>query len=334
MTLRLKRLLKDYEDGLPIFKELIQNADDANATEISFLYDERSNDDLTSSLIDQSMKSWHGAALWVHNDSVFTKEDFENIKKLNAATKASDTTKIGKFGLGFNSVYHLTDVPCFLSGNHIVYFDPHSKYLRRAFRQKNNTRGKRINLKMNKDLIQFNDQFKIFDGVFKARVDFEKHDFETYSNTLFRLPLRNLETASKSDICNTNYSKEEMELLLDKLKESLETLILFTENIQKVSVYHLEQNASPSQMTRMFSVRKKTDTWSSNLINQNLLVSATRQIEKYAVTQQLPAISLTGKRVMYIEMVCNLNENLINETVTKRWLQLAFTGSKKYKFCC
>ena len=329
LTLRLKRLLKDYEDGLPIFKELIQNADDANATEISFLYDERSNDDLTSSLIDQSMKSWHGPALWVHNDSVFTKEDFENIKKLNAATKASDTTKIGKFGLGFNSVYHLTDVPCFLSGNHIVYFDPHSKYLRRAFQQKNNTRGKRINLKMNKDLIQFNDQFKIFDGVFKARVDFEKHDFEIYSNTLFRLPLRNLETASKSDICNTNYSKEEMELLLDKLKESLETLILFTENIQKISVYHLEQNASPSQMTRMFSVRKEANTRSSNLINQNLLVSATRQIEKYAITQQLPADSLTGKRVMYIDMVYNLNENLINEPVTKRWLQLAFTGSKK-----
>ena len=76
MTLRLKQLLKDYEDGLPIFKELIQNADDANATEISFLYDERSNDHLKSSLIDHLMKQWHGPALWVYNDAVFTKEDF------------------------------------------------------------------------------------------------------------------------------------------------------------------------------------------------------------------------------------------------------------------
>ena len=111
LTLRLKRLLKDYEDGLPIFKELIQNADDAGATEISFLYDERSNDHLKSYLIDQSMKHWQGPALWVYNDAVFTKDDFENIRRLNAGTKETDTTKIGKFGLGFSVVYHLTGVP-------------------------------------------------------------------------------------------------------------------------------------------------------------------------------------------------------------------------------
>ena len=146
LTLRLNRLLKDYEDGLPIFKELIQNADDAGASEIKFLYDERSNDNLQSSLIDQSMKHWQGPALWVYNDAVFTKEDFENIRRLNGGTKETDTTKIGKFGLGFNAVYHLTDKPCFLSGNYVVYFDPHSRYLGRALRSKNEC-GKRIDLR-------------------------------------------------------------------------------------------------------------------------------------------------------------------------------------------
>ena len=184
LTLRLKQLLKDYEDGLPIFKELIQNADDAEATEISFLYDERSNEHLKSSVINQSMKQWHGPALWVYNDAVFTKEDFENIRRLNACTKESDTTKIGKFGLGFNAVYHLTDVPCFLSGNYVVYFDPHSKYLGRALRSKNEC-GKGIDLRKNKALIPFNDQFKIFDGIFNARIDFRERNFETYNHTLF-----------------------------------------------------------------------------------------------------------------------------------------------------
>ena len=34
-----------------------------------------------------------------------------------------------RFGLGFNAVYHLTDVPSFVSGDHIVMFDPHARYL-------------------------------------------------------------------------------------------------------------------------------------------------------------------------------------------------------------
>ena len=328
LTLRLKHLLKDYEDGLTIFKELIQNADHAEATEISFLYDERSNEHLKSSLIDQSMEPWHGPALWVYNDAAFTKQDFENIRRLNACTKESDTTKIGKFGLGFNAVYHLTDVPCFLSGKYVVYFDPHSKYLGRALRSKNKC-GKRIDLRKNKALIPLNDQFKIFDGIFNARIDFKERDFETYNHTLFRLPLRNHEAASKSDICNLNYTSHEMKLLLEKLKNSLETLILFTENISKVCVNSLERNASPSQITLMFRVRKETKTRCSSLIHQNLLVSATKQTEVKTTTTQSDEDSLASTRVMDIDMIHYLNENLKSEPIKEIWLQLAFVGSKR-----
>ena len=328
LTLRLKRLLKDYEDGLPIFKELIQNADDAGATEISFLYDERSNDHLKSHLIDQSMKHWQGPTLWVYNDAVFTKEDFENIRHLNAGTKETDTTKIGKFGLGFNVVYHLTDVPCLLSGNYVVYFDPHSRYLGRALRSKNEC-GKRIDLRKNKALIPFSDQFKVFDGIFKAKIDFRERNFETYNHTLFRLPLRNNETASNSNICNVNYSSYEMKLLLDKVKQSLETLILFTENIKKVSVYHLEKNTIPSKMTPMFSVRKETNILSSNLINESLLVAATKQMEKDVNAQQSTTDNLTSTRLMHVKMVVCLDEHYSRKSIKETWLQLAFTGSQK-----
>lgn len=44
-------------------------------------------------------------------------------------SKASRPTSIGRFGLGFNAVYHFTDLPCFVSGDHLVMFDPHAKYL-------------------------------------------------------------------------------------------------------------------------------------------------------------------------------------------------------------
>lgn len=31
---------------------------------------------------------------------------------------------IGRFGVGFNAVYHLTDLPSFVSGSSLVLFDP------------------------------------------------------------------------------------------------------------------------------------------------------------------------------------------------------------------
>ncbi len=31
--------------------------------------------------------------------------------------------------MGFNAVYHLTDIPGFVSGDHLVIFDPHARYL-------------------------------------------------------------------------------------------------------------------------------------------------------------------------------------------------------------
>jgi sacsin len=34
--------------------------------------------------------------------------------------------------IGFNVVYHLTDLPSFVSGQHLVYFDPHCAHLPRV----------------------------------------------------------------------------------------------------------------------------------------------------------------------------------------------------------
>ena len=129
LTKNLKSILEGYQDGLAIIKELIQNADDAEATEVSILYDRRPNENYKTSLINPELKEWQGPALWVYNNKKFTEADFNNITKLNAETKRSEATKIGKFGLGFNAVYHLTDVPSILSDDSLVIFDPHFRYL-------------------------------------------------------------------------------------------------------------------------------------------------------------------------------------------------------------
>ena len=43
--------------------------------------------------------------------------DFENISRIGQASKLEKLTTTGRFGLGFNSVFHWTDVPSFVSGD-------------------------------------------------------------------------------------------------------------------------------------------------------------------------------------------------------------------------
>lgn len=41
----------------------------------------------------------------------------------------STVTPCCRYGLGFCSVFHMTDLPSFVSGEHLVVLDPHANYL-------------------------------------------------------------------------------------------------------------------------------------------------------------------------------------------------------------
>ena len=241
LTTRLKRLLEDYTDGLSVLKELVQNADDAGATEIRFLYDERTNEDAMSYLFDEGMRDCQGPALWVYNDAVFRDEDFVNIEKLSGATKEHDTEKIGKFGLGFNAVYNLTDVPMFLSRNYFVVFDPHMSHLGQFIKKNAARPGIKIDLRKDADgLREYSDQFKPFNGIFGCEFHLNG-EVNSFDGTLFRFPLRTREQAIRSEIKQLSYDDNEMQKLLQMFLQGANNLLLFTQNILRVGIYHLSQ---------------------------------------------------------------------------------------------
>ena len=257
LTTRLNRLLEEYTDGFSVLKELVQNADDAGATEVRFLYDERTNEDAMTCLFDEGMKGCQGPALWVYNDAEFKDEDFENIAKLNGATKEHDTEKIGRFGLGFNAVYNLTDVPMFLSRNYFVIFDPHTSYLGKVIKNK---RKPGIKIDLNKDvkkLRKFSNQFKPFNGIFGCDLHLDKED-NSFDGTLFRFPWRTSEQAERSEIKMLPYDDCEIRELLHMLIHRSKSLLLFTQNVLRVEVYSLPRKTSQDKAlpSLMFQVLK------------------------------------------------------------------------------
>ena len=67
--------------------------------------------------------------MYVYNDAVFEEKDFASLASLANSKKLGDVASTGRFGCGWNSVYHFTDLPSIVSGDHVVFLDPHRAFL-------------------------------------------------------------------------------------------------------------------------------------------------------------------------------------------------------------
>ena len=235
LTVRLKTILNDYKDGLPIIKELIQNADDAEATEVNICYDKRSHAINEDMLFFAGMSKSHGPALIVNNNSMFSDEDFVNIQKLAAGTKRNNKLKIGKFGTGFCSVYHITDVPSFLSRDRLYIFDPTLKHLKEAV--KNEARpGKKVNFRAK--FFSQSKQLEPYEGLFGFDSKSE------YNGTMFRLPFR----TSESELSSIPYTDTDVRKLIDGIEECGDNLLLFLRHVKRISVYQFDADKSSPEI--------------------------------------------------------------------------------------
>lgn len=254
VTTRLKNILSNDIDDMAVFKELIQNAEDAGATEVKFLLDWRKNK--TEKLLSTGLAETQGPALWAYNNACFTDKDFESINKLGGATKAGNEDKIGRFGLGFSTVYNVTDLPSFISREFVAFFDPHTTHLGDLINDKSRP-GIRLNIKNNPKVVTaFPDQFKPYEGVFGCTFQTKGEPF-FYDGTLFRLPLRTMRQASESEICSKFYDENRLSSLISAFQENAPKMLLFLQNVAKITVLQTSKDQQPSKPTVMFEVEKQ-----------------------------------------------------------------------------
>ena len=98
----LADVYKDAGDGRTLFRELVQNADDAGARRLTLVVLERGWTDARNSLL-------HGPALLVANDGAFADKDRVALHKAIGGSKEDNVDKVGTFGIGLKSVFHICE---------------------------------------------------------------------------------------------------------------------------------------------------------------------------------------------------------------------------------
>ncbi|CAG8562607.1 25056_t:CDS:10 [Gigaspora margarita] len=307
LAVRINNIIRDYSIE-SIFNEFLQNADDAGAKKISFIIDHRKcnesisnssnkNIDKQNSLLSDEMNQWQGPALWIYNDASFTPHDFEAIKRLGTGSKRKDKTKIGKFGIGVNCVYHLTDFPSFVSGEYIAFFDPLEKYLPKKGNPPRCPRGTKINFIKKNFRKRFEDQASPYIGILGC--EFKKK----FNGTLFRLPLRTLSSEISSQ---TIRSKDLRSKLFDNIQGSHEMLFL----------KHIEQcNLSQMNATGNLELIWETKIQNMNSIRE-LRISHSPEIKLYQLEMETKCRQSRFKnsKCSEIWLICTGGNDLVDKS--------------------
>ncbi|XP_052816667.1 sacsin-like [Mya arenaria] len=222
---QLRGILAEYPDGGQILKELIQNAEDAGARDVSILLDAgRTNRDV-GDMAPVYTKFFQAPALCVYNDAVFTEQDWEGITMIYSSIKEEDKSKVGRFGLGFKSVFHITDYPCIISGHKMLLIDPQQRIDRVTALfdipfLHDPTEG-----------LDMNHFYNCLGGYFG--VDQRMISDGHYNGTLFWFPLRE----RASPLSDTLYDERKILDLLDGLKSEAPSILIFLRNLESLTVF-------------------------------------------------------------------------------------------------
>lgn len=238
------------------------------------------------------MSELQGPSLIVYNDAAFTEADFKCLAKIGQGSKLEKLATTGRFGLGFNSTYHLTDTPSVVSGDYLVIFDPHCTSVPGATM---NQPGVRIRFTGSNLSVTFKDQFLPFQ-YFGCDVH---HNFP---GTMFRFPLRTTIQARKSEISKRSYSINDVEANLKQLVIQLSNMLIFLRNVRCIEIYR--SNSSLNKEPILLHRSKSSITKVENINDQSLLTYFDKAMNNKSTAAEL------SRDGFYKRLLSTSDENL------------------------
>lgn len=263
LTTRLHNLVRSYPKGLGILKEFIQNADDAEADEITFIIDERQYE---TTGLPESMRWLHKTpALLVYNNKAFSEDDLNGIQRIGESGKSQSVGKTGRFGLGFNACYNVTDVPCFFTRGRLFFFDPHYQTIPGAAID---SPGRCFSVE---DIEGVN--WPIFQSLTSVI-----ESAKTFAGTVFRLPFRTEDQKEHSRIKKDAYTVENVFESVQELADMGSAMLIFLKHVRRIRVERYASNGQKSLLLSMESVNADEIAAARAKVNELLSVKDTGQL--------------------------------------------------------
>jgi len=282
ITDRLRDLVRNYPKGLGLFKEFLQNADDAGASKLRIIYDHRLH---KGALENTAMAVALTPSLLFFNDQIFTDADFQRIQSIGNGGKVSDSNRTGRFGLGFNTCYSVSDHPSLLTADKIAWFDPHQ----RVFPKGKNARAWSVPVAQE----HFPNWLETFAPAgLKPGAGY-------LSGTTFRLPLRTSGDAVISEICDEPFTYEDFISILEELNQVGPPLIIFLRSVNTLEVLEIGEDGA-EQLKYQLSTVNESEVEQNRSILRNIVDGRPEDLlEKWlASDEQLPVVQYNHSFVL------------------------------------
>ncbi|TFK17299.1 hypothetical protein FA15DRAFT_661546 [Coprinopsis marcescibilis] len=265
------------------------NSDDAKAVKQILVLDCRSH--ASGMLKDPKLAVLQGPAVLAFNDQRFEPEDWKALRTISESSKRADTSKIGKFGIGIRSTYHVTDHLQILSGDTMVTFDPQEALI---------SDGAMV-MDFNADNSAIVDHlvpFKYFLG------ENSINETTSFLGTVVRLPLRNAPSRLRDSIVTREEIKQ---LMKDFLQEEFDISMLFLQHLRSIELVVIDEDGrkeilgtcaiSIDAIAGNIFIKRITVTTPTNSFSQKWLVVDARLSDQDAIDRGLGRSVLDGHKL-------------------------------------